>query len=757
VKITPIGHGRYAIPFHTAIKAARIPGLTWESGIGYVGYSDAMAVAAGIIRGLEIPARDAEPPYLPTAAKGLRPYQNEAVQFLLTHKGAILADDMGLGKTCSALTAARALKGRTLVVVPSLGGLGPAIWSNPRDGGEVKLWWPAVANNIFRPAGLKAGDISAGTQMVLIHYEILHAWSPVIAAWKPRVSIFDEGHALMSGGSQRSKAARLAARESEFRWVLTGTPMTSRPSDLWNVVDTVCPGRMGKFFDFGIRYCCPPDAPIWMADLSFKPLGDVAVGDEVVGWSMPAVGTGRKYLRKSKVLAVNRRMAEIVQITMASGRTIRCTADHRWLAAHSSHKFPYTRAIVGHDLARVIDPTPALRADLTHDAAWLAGMFDGEGSGNANGIRISQSASHNPKNCAQLSAALTRLGIPFTRRSEGGKCDHWEIAGGRQAKVNFANWCRPVNLQKIQHAVLTSRFKIADTVVAIEPAGLSEVVSLTTSTGNYVVYGYASKNCDAHQENVTPTKAVWKFDGASREEELGARLAHFMLRRTRTDVGSQLPAKQRQLISLQVPRKPLPKDLSKTALRKHLEVAADAKLDQVEALLLDHLANGRKVVCFTYRRAVAERLANAAASGGYKAAVIHGGIAPLRRVKAIESIAAASGGALLTATIDSAGLGINLSFAATAVFAEITWEPHEVLQAEARLGRVAGGEAILIQYPIATGTVDEFVVAKVLAKLKIRDKTVGSHDDNLSRTLSPDDGEDVFAAIAREIAAPAAP
>jgi SWI/SNF-related matrix-associated actin-dependent regulator 1 of chromatin subfamily A len=523
MKITPIGSGRYAIPFHTAIKAARIPGLTWESGVGYVGYSDAMAVAAGIIKGLEIPQASQDEVYLPTATKGLRPYQNEAVQFLLTHKGAILADDMGLGKTCSALTAARALKSRTLVVVPSLGGLGPAIWWNSRDGGEVDKWWPAAlgqeGEGIFQPRGLKPTDIDPQgcTQMVLIHYEILHAWAPAIAAWKPRVSIFDEGHALMSESSARSKAARLASRESEFRWVLTGTPMTSRPSDLWNVVDTVCPGRMGKFFDFGIRYC------------------------------------------------------------------------------------------------------------------------------------------------------------------------------------------------------------------------------------------------DAHQENVTPTKAVWKFDGASREEELGARLSHFMLRRTRTDVGSQLPAKQRQLISLAVPRRPLPKDLSKTALRKHLEVAADAKLDQVEALLLDHLANGRKVVCLTYRRAVAERLANAAASGGYKAAVIHGGIAPLRRVKAIESIAAASGGALLTATIDSAGLGINLSFAATAVFAEITWEPHEVLQAEARLGRIAGGEPILIQYPIATGTVDEFVVAKVLAKLKIRDKTVGSHDDNLSRTLSPDDGEDVFAAIAREITAAASP
>jgi DNA polymerase III subunit alpha len=32
------------------------------------------------------------------------------------------------------------------------------------------------------------------------------------------------------------------------------------------------------------HYCNPPEAPIWMGDLSFKPLGEIKVGDEVMGW-----------------------------------------------------------------------------------------------------------------------------------------------------------------------------------------------------------------------------------------------------------------------------------------------------------------------------------------------------------------------------------------------------------------------------------------------------------------------------------------
>lgn len=511
MKITPIGAGLYSLPFSAALKAAAIPGLIWRPGVGYVGYSDAMAVAASIVKASIPEAAAPSQVYLPTAEKGLRDYQKEAVQFLLTHPGAILGDDMGLGKTCSALTAARAIKGRTLIVVPSLGGLGPAIWWNPKDGGEIKLWWPDAAKSLFQPAGVKnIADPPAIPNVVLIHYEILHAWADWIAAWNPRVCIFDEGHALMSESSARSKAARLVSKNAEFKWVLTGTPLTSRPKDLWNVVDTICPSRFGKFFSFGLRYC------------------------------------------------------------------------------------------------------------------------------------------------------------------------------------------------------------------------------------------------DAHQESVTPTKAVWKFDGSSREEELGARLRHFMLRRTRSEVSIQLPPKSRQLISLTVPRRPLPKEINQTALRRHLEVAADAKLEQVEELLLAHLEAGNKVVCFTYRRAVADRLANMAASKGFKAATLHGGVSTIRRAAAIEGVKAASGAALLTATIDACGLGINLSFASIGVFAEITWEPHEVLQAEARLGRVEGGHPVLFQYPIAAGTVDELVVGKVLAKLKVRDKVTGKHDDNLAKILAEDEA-DVFAAIGREL------
>jgi len=56
--------------------------------------------------------------------------------------------------------------------------------------------------------------------------------------------------------------------------------------------------------------------------------------------------------------------------------------------------------------------------------------------------------------------------------------------------------CRPTLAYKLDKAVLKGRFKTPDRVISIEPDEKQNVYCLTTTTGNYVVQGYASKNCD---------------------------------------------------------------------------------------------------------------------------------------------------------------------------------------------------------------------------------------------------------------------
>lgn len=274
---------------------------------------------------------------------------------------------------------------------------------------------------------------------------------------------------------------------------------TNLPYDIWRH------DELAKVREF----CNTPEAPIWMGDYSFKAIGDVAVGDEVIGWSY-SIGTRgeqRKKLRRTTVLAVSRRIApEVVRVTMESGRVIRCTPDHMWsnpLYSPGAKKrrpgdpwfHEYLPAQVGRELVHVIEPTEELTSDKERmTAAWLSGIYDGEGCGNS----IGQSETANPNVCQRIKDSLDLLGIEWTQTE-------WAIhfrqagrrTGARQDLVNFLNWTEPTRkvTKANERAILGTPNAGRDRVISIESEGPGEVVSMQTETGNYVAWGYASKNC----------------------------------------------------------------------------------------------------------------------------------------------------------------------------------------------------------------------------------------------------------------------
>lgn len=255
-------------------------------------------------------------------------------------------------------------------------------------------------------------------------------------------------------------------------------------------------------------------------------------------------------------------------------------------------------------------------------------------------------------------------------------------------------------------------------------------------------FRYGQRYCDGHQEDIKfnaggakTTKTVWNFKGKSNEEELNRRLSYFMLRRTKTDVAEQLPPRIRQTLWVDIDsgkRKRrgsyFPESESKAAMRVALDKSADAKLPQVSKILQEHLASGKKVVCFTWRQHVAEGLASDAAEAGYLTGVAHGGVSALRRAKLFEDLKTKTEPLLLCATIDAAGVGIDLSWADLILFAELVWEPAKLLQAEARGFSLTSSRGLHIQYVLARGTADELVSRGVLSKFDMQEKVIGNLD-----------------------------
>ena len=264
-------------------------------------------------------------------------------------------------------------------------------------------------------------------------------------------------------------------------------------------------------------FCSPPVSAIWWGDLTFKPLGAVQAGDEVMGFERytPEGSTfSLNRLKRATVEAIRVRESPIVRVTMESGRSFRCTPDHRWYnpcwSPAANRRWPdYPQWItpeVGRQLLHVADDPGEVPAGLERTAGWLGGIYDGEGSW----IQISQCPDHNPLVHAAISEALNKLDIPYTAGGPTNGGHFHTLTGGRQAYLKFLLWCQPVKRQAIAEKIASGRrFGHRDRIISVEPDGYGEVLSMTTSSGNYVAWGYASRNCDDEIVAVAKQRGVW--------------------------------------------------------------------------------------------------------------------------------------------------------------------------------------------------------------------------------------------------------
>src|SRR5262249_48418891 len=73
--------------------------------------------------------------------------------------------------------------------------------------------------------------------------------------------------------------------------------------------------------------------------------------------------------------------------------------------------------------------------------------------------------------------------------------------------------------------------------------------------------------------------------------------------------------------------------------------------------------------------------------------------------------------------IVAAGVGITLAPAsAHCLFAELSWVPAEITQAEDRLHRIGTRDNVLVQHLVLAGSLDAIFVRTLLAKQKILDR-----------------------------------
>jgi SWI/SNF-related matrix-associated actin-dependent regulator 1 of chromatin subfamily A len=180
----------------------------------------------------------------------LRQFQMDGVKAIYHFNGrALLADEMGLGKTIQSLF--------WLTKIPNHR---PAIIVTPAS---VKYNWQVEARQHFNlQVDVLEGNRPEKTKtlpgkIIVLNYDILPSWLPVLLKMKPQCVVFDEIQFIKEPTSQRTKASLKLVENAVSVVGLSGTPLTNRPIELWTSLKAIRPDLFPDRYKFAWKFCKP--------------------------------------------------------------------------------------------------------------------------------------------------------------------------------------------------------------------------------------------------------------------------------------------------------------------------------------------------------------------------------------------------------------------------------------------------------------------------------------------------------------------
>jgi SWI/SNF-related matrix-associated actin-dependent regulator 1 of chromatin subfamily A len=176
-------------------------------------------------------------------------HQKEAIEKLVGSRRFILADDMGLGKTTSTIIAAIETGAKKILIVC------PA---------SLKINWEReISNYSDRPVYIAEGKkYSTDADFVIVNYDILKNFHDIkdnnnslFIQSNFELVVLDEAHMISNAQAQRTKIINNFVKQIKRVWLLTGTPMTSRPMNYYNLLSIIESPVAQNWMAYAIRYC----------------------------------------------------------------------------------------------------------------------------------------------------------------------------------------------------------------------------------------------------------------------------------------------------------------------------------------------------------------------------------------------------------------------------------------------------------------------------------------------------------------------
>ena len=185
----------------------------------------------------------------------LFPYQRVGSAFLCKVGSGLLGDEMGLGKTIQALAVCENTKAeKILIFCPS------AVKWQWAD--EIKKFLNEYRVTVVVVDGKKTlrrtqwamASVNIAPTYVIANYELLlHDFDLINMVGEWDVLIADEATRISNPMAKQSKAIKKL--QAKRRIALTGTPISNRANEIWNIVDFLNTGALGSYWDFVQHYC----------------------------------------------------------------------------------------------------------------------------------------------------------------------------------------------------------------------------------------------------------------------------------------------------------------------------------------------------------------------------------------------------------------------------------------------------------------------------------------------------------------------
>ncbi|KAL2571935.1 hypothetical protein AAZV13_17G037400 [Glycine max] len=255
------------------------------------------------------------------------------------------------------------------------------------------------------------------------------------------------------------------------------------------------------------------------------------------------------------------------------------------------------------------------------------------------------------------------------------------------------------------------------------------------------------------------------YQGASNHEELHNLIkATVMIRRLKKDVLSQLPVKRRQQVFLDLENKDMKqinalfqelemvkakikaaksqeeaeslKFAQKNLINKIYTDSAEAKIPSVLDYIGTVIEAGCKFLIFAHHQPMIDSIHEFLLKKKVGCIRIDGGTPAASRQQLVTDFQEKDAIKAAVLSIKAGGVGLTLTAASTVIFAELSWTPGDLIQAEDRAHRIGQVSSVNIYYLLANDTVDDIIWDVVQSKLENLGQMLDGHENVLEVSAS---------------------